>query len=274
MRKPLSMVGVALVAMAIMALAPTAARHGPRPPGDRPPRRDDVHRGCPVHLEFRLHAGIRGVPRPGRALFRHRRRDRDQRLRQRLAAGRHTGRDRRRQPSRDDGLQLVADDAGEGRDEPRRMRVQRLCARPGRPGRRRKCEPVRAGLRRPHRGRRGGRRLDGLLVRQLVAARRRDQAQPQAGNRGRDRGQRLEPHRLHGHARRPGRLGQRVPEQHGSAIGVLSTLQILPTAGSNGVGDLGKELDYMRANSSLSGVQLEPGTEPFKPDIVAAIAGS
>ena len=29
----------------------------------------------------------------------------------------------------------------------------------------------------------------------------------------------------------------------------------------------------MRANSSFSGVQLEPGTEPFNPDIVGAILG-
>ena len=55
---------------------------------------------------------------------------------------------------------------------------------------------------------------------------------------------------------------------------MLSTLQILPTAGSNGVGDLSNELDYMRANSSLSSTQLAPGTEPFRADIVAAILGS
>ena len=55
---------------------------------------------------------------------------------------------------------------------------------------------------------------------------------------------------------------------------MLSTLQILPTAGSNGVGDLGRELAYMRANSSFSGVQLAPGTKAFDPSLVKAIRGA
>jgi hypothetical protein len=55
---------------------------------------------------------------------------------------------------------------------------------------------------------------------------------------------------------------------------VLSTLQVLPVAGSNGVGDLSRELAYMRANSSFSGVQLAPGTEPFNPSLVGAILGA
>ena len=42
-----------------------------------------------------------------------------------------------------------------------------------------------------------------------------------------------------------------LPDGSGQAIGVLSTLQILPVAGSNGVGDLRNELDYMRAHSSF-----------------------
>ena len=57
----------------------------------------------------------------------------------------------------------------------------------------------------------------------------------------------------------------------GEAIGVLSTLQIAPLAGSNGVGDLRHEIDYMHANSSFSGTQLVNGTEPFNPDLVGAI---
>jgi hypothetical protein len=72
----------------------------------------------------------------------------------------------------------------------------------------------------------------------------------------------------------PGDSGSGFLSSSGQAFGVLSTLQILPTAGSNGVGDLSNELDYMRANSSQSTTQLAPGTEPFKADIVAAIAGS
>jgi hypothetical protein len=72
----------------------------------------------------------------------------------------------------------------------------------------------------------------------------------------------------------PGDSGSGFLSSTGQAFGVLSTLQILPTAGSNGVGDLSNELDYMRANSSQSSTQLAPGTEPFNADIVAAIAGS
>jgi hypothetical protein len=72
----------------------------------------------------------------------------------------------------------------------------------------------------------------------------------------------------------PGDSGSGFLNSTGQAFGVLSTLQILPTAGSNGVGDLSNELDYMRANSSQSSTQLAPGTEPFKADIAAAIAGS
>ena len=72
----------------------------------------------------------------------------------------------------------------------------------------------------------------------------------------------------------PGDSGSGFLNSSGQAFGVLSTLQILPTAGSNGVGDLAKELDYARANSSFTSVQLAPGTEPFRADIAGAILGS
>ena len=71
----------------------------------------------------------------------------------------------------------------------------------------------------------------------------------------------------------PGDSGSAFLNSSGQGVGVLSTLQILPTAGSNGVGDLDHELDYMRANSSFSNVQLEPGTQPFNPNLVGAILG-
>ena len=72
----------------------------------------------------------------------------------------------------------------------------------------------------------------------------------------------------------PGDSGSGFMSGSGDAIGVLSTLQIAPLAGSNGVGDLRKEIDYMHANSSSSGANLVPGTEPFKADLVGAILGS
>ncbi len=72
----------------------------------------------------------------------------------------------------------------------------------------------------------------------------------------------------------PGDSGSGFINGSGAAIGVLSTLQVLPLAGSNGVGDLERELAYLRANSSFSAMQLVPGTEPFKPNLVGAILGS
>jgi hypothetical protein len=72
----------------------------------------------------------------------------------------------------------------------------------------------------------------------------------------------------------PGDSGSGFMNDSGQAIGILSTLQLAPAAGSNGVGDIAKEIAYMHANSSFSGVNLVPGTEPFKPDLVGAILGS
>jgi hypothetical protein len=72
----------------------------------------------------------------------------------------------------------------------------------------------------------------------------------------------------------PGDSGSAFLNSTGRAMGVLSTVQIAPLAGSNGVGDLGRELDYMRANSSFTSTHLEPGTQPFNPNIVGAILGS
>ena len=72
----------------------------------------------------------------------------------------------------------------------------------------------------------------------------------------------------------PGDSGSGFLNTSGQAIGVLSTLQILPTAASNGVGDLAREIAYMQANGAFAGVQLVPGTQPFKADLVGAIAGA
>jgi hypothetical protein len=72
----------------------------------------------------------------------------------------------------------------------------------------------------------------------------------------------------------PGDSGSGFFNGSGGAFGVLSTLQIAPLTGANGVGDLGKELAYMRANSGFGAMQLVHGTEPFKADLVGAILGS
>jgi hypothetical protein len=70
----------------------------------------------------------------------------------------------------------------------------------------------------------------------------------------------------------PGDSGSGFLSANGGAIGVLSTVQLAPLAGSNGVGDLPKEIAYMHANAAgFSGVNLVPGTEPFNPSVVGAV---
>lgn len=61
----------------------------------------------------------------------------------------------------------------------------------------------------------------------------------------------------------PGDSGSAFLGAGGGALGILSTLEIAPTPGANGVGDLAKELAYMHSHSSFASVQLAPGTEPF-----------
>jgi hypothetical protein len=70
----------------------------------------------------------------------------------------------------------------------------------------------------------------------------------------------------------PGDSGSGFLNGTGEAVGVLSTLQLAPLAGGNGVGDIAKEIAYMHANSALSGVNLVPGTEPFNGNLLGAIS--
>lgn len=62
----------------------------------------------------------------------------------------------------------------------------------------------------------------------------------------------------------PGDSGSAFLDASGRAVGVLSTLQILPLAGSNGVGDVSRELNYVASHGGPS-VQLALGTEAFNP---------
>jgi hypothetical protein len=71
----------------------------------------------------------------------------------------------------------------------------------------------------------------------------------------------------------PGDSGSGFMNEAGQAIGVLSTLQIAPLAGTNGVGDLSRELAYARAHG-FPELQLVPGTQPFRPELVGAILGA
>lgn len=62
----------------------------------------------------------------------------------------------------------------------------------------------------------------------------------------------------------PGDSGSGFLSSDGTANGTLSTLAIAPLAASNGVSDLSRELDYLRAkDASFAGIELALGTEPF-----------
>ena len=61
----------------------------------------------------------------------------------------------------------------------------------------------------------------------------------------------------------PGDSGSGFLDANGSALGILSTLEVAPRTGTNGVGDLARELDYMHQRSAFGAVQLVLGTEPF-----------
>jgi hypothetical protein len=69
----------------------------------------------------------------------------------------------------------------------------------------------------------------------------------------------------------PGDSGSGFMNSAGQATGILSTVQIAPLAGSNGVGDIQKEIAYMHANSSFTGVNVVPGDVPFQTDLATAI---
>jgi len=63
----------------------------------------------------------------------------------------------------------------------------------------------------------------------------------------------------------PGDSGSAFLDADGNALGTLSTLQIAPLVGANGVGDLAHELAYAQAHGDIAGLELVLGTEPFSP---------
>jgi hypothetical protein len=63
----------------------------------------------------------------------------------------------------------------------------------------------------------------------------------------------------------PGDSGSAVLTKDGKALGVLASLTVAPLAGSNGVGDMSRELDYLNAHGGLGTITLALGTEPFHP---------
>ncbi|EFL04455.1 MULTISPECIES: hypothetical protein [Actinomycetes] len=66
----------------------------------------------------------------------------------------------------------------------------------------------------------------------------------------------------------PGDSGSGFLDRDGNALGVLSTLNLLPQPGTNGVGDLSRELAYANAHGGLGTVQLVPGTAKFRGPLI------
>jgi hypothetical protein len=60
----------------------------------------------------------------------------------------------------------------------------------------------------------------------------------------------------------PGDSGSAFIDAQGRAFGTLSTVQVAPAPGSNGVGDVSREVSYMASHGGPS-VTLAQGTEPF-----------
>src|SRR4051812_44272816 len=60
----------------------------------------------------------------------------------------------------------------------------------------------------------------------------------------------------------PGDSGSAFLDASGKALGVLSTVELAPLAGANGVGDVGKEVAWMHAHGG-PGANIVDGTEPF-----------
>ncbi|HEX8157119.1 MAG TPA: serine protease [Solirubrobacteraceae bacterium] len=71
----------------------------------------------------------------------------------------------------------------------------------------------------------------------------------------------------------PGDSGSGFVNARGQAVGILSTLSLAPLPLANGVGDLSRELTYMRNHSTFTRVQLVNGRKPFRANLLGAIIG-
>lgn len=73
----------------------------------------------------------------------------------------------------------------------------------------------------------------------------------------------------------PGDSGSAVLGPEGQALGVLVTLQAAPLAGSNGVTDIGRALDYLRTHDAsehgTGGVELALGTGSFSGSLLPGL---
>jgi hypothetical protein len=65
----------------------------------------------------------------------------------------------------------------------------------------------------------------------------------------------------------PGDSGSAFMDAQGRAFGVLSTLQVAPLPAGNGVGDVSREIAYMKTHGGPN-VTLATGTEPFRGPLI------
>ena len=63
----------------------------------------------------------------------------------------------------------------------------------------------------------------------------------------------------------PGDSGSGFLDARGRALGTLSTVQLAPLAGANGLGDLEHELRFAQNHSGIRGLRLVHGTKKFSP---------
>ncbi|MGQ0483198.1 MAG: serine protease [Pseudonocardia sp.] len=66
----------------------------------------------------------------------------------------------------------------------------------------------------------------------------------------------------------PGDSGSGYLDSDGRAFGVLSTLNLAPAPGTNGVSDLAKALDYANEHGDLGKIELVEGTEDFSGNVL------
>jgi hypothetical protein len=196
-------------------------------------------------------------------------------MHQRLPAARHAGRNLRRQPTRDPRLRLLADDASGRRGRPRHLRLQRPRPDQGGPVDVAEVNPSVPGFGGPTGvGSAGG---VGATVYSYGNSELRGgvtKLSPKQGVVVQEEGGGWSHDVLTVTPGIPGDSGSGFLSASGAAFGVLSTLQLAPLAGSNGIGDLGRELAYMHAHSGFTQAHLVPGTQPFKASLVEAILGS
>ena len=256
---------VLVCVLAVGAIAPAAASAAPT---WAPASSATIHPGVQTYTEggqctanFVFYDAQRHLHRPGRPLLRHRRRDRHQRLRRRLAAARHPGRGQRRQPARLARLQLVDHDAGPRRDERDACDYNDFALVRLDPADHGEGQPVGAQVGRPERARRrrtalrdkvysyGNSSLRGGVT-QLSP--KEGYSLGQAGDGWTHTVYTLTPGI-------PGDSGSAFLSKTGAALGTLSTVAIAPVTGSNGVGDMQREFNYMSANGGPAAPSRWPG---------------